>query len=77
MESAADDIHEKLNDVVDTQTHFRLKEAQGRAFAEDLHDRVMFWSIGESVIVLIIGLGQVLVLRSFFTEKKTSGITTH
>ena len=75
MESAAYDIHEKLNDVGDTQTHFRLREAQGRAFAEDLHDRVMYWSIGESIIVLIIGLGQVLVLRSFFTEKKTSGIT--
>ena len=77
MESAAGDIHDKMNDVVDTQTHFRLREAQGRAFAEDLHDRVMFWSIGETVIVLMIGLGQVLVLRSFFTEKKTSGITVH
>ena len=75
MESASEDIHQKMNDLVDIQTHFRLREAQGRAFAEDLHDRVMFWSIGESIIVLIIGLGQVLVLRSFFTEKKTSGIT--
>lgn len=77
MESASEDIHQKMNDLVDIQTHFRLREAQGRAFAEDLHDRVMFWSIGESIIVLIIGLGQVLVLRSFFTEKKTSGITNH
>lgn len=77
METAAEDIHEKINDVADTQTHFRLREAQGRAFAEDLHDRVMYWSIGESIVVLIIGLGQVLVLRSFFTEKKTSGITNH
>lgn len=74
METAGQTIHDSLSDVLDDQTHFKLREAQGRAFAEDLNQRVMIWSIGESVIVLIIGIGQVLVLRSFFTEKKTSGI---
>ena len=36
------------------------------------HSHVMMWSNGESVTVLIIEIGQVLVLRSFFTEKKIS-----
>lgn len=74
METAGQNIHDNLNEALDDQTYFKLHEAQGRAFAEDLNHHVMLWSISESVIVLLIGIGQVLVLRSFFTEKKSSGI---
>ncbi|KAL4216747.1 Transmembrane emp24 domain-containing protein 7 [Mactra antiquata] len=74
METAGQSIHENLNDILDDQTYFKLHEAQGRAFAEDLNHHVMLWSISESIIVLLIGIGQVLVLRSFFTEKKSSGL---
>ncbi len=70
MESAAVTIHEALKVILDYQTHHRLREAQGRAFAEELNERVHYWSIGESIIILCIGVGQVLVLRSFFTDKK-------
>lgn len=70
METSAVTIHEALKVVIDYQTHHKLREAQGRAFAEDLNERVQYWSIGESIIILIIGIGQVLVLRSFFTDKK-------
>lgn len=77
MESATEDIHSSLNDVIDSQTHFKLREATGRIFAEDLHARVNYWSIGETLIILMIGLGQVFILRSFFTDKKTSGMPIH
>ena len=70
METSAVTIHEALKVVVDYQTHHRLRESQGRGFAEDLNERVQYWSIGESLIVLVIGVGQVLVLRSFFTDKR-------
>jgi len=70
METASVSIHEALKVILDYQTHHRLREAQGRAFAEELNERVQLWSIGESIIVLIIGVGQVMVLRSFFTDKK-------
>ncbi|KAL3884632.1 hypothetical protein ACJMK2_024759 [Sinanodonta woodiana] len=74
MESTSQNIFESLNNILDLQTYFRNRENQGRAFAEDLNKRVMYWSIGESFVVLVIGIGQVLVLRSFFTEKKSSGV---
>ena len=70
METAAVTIHEALKVVIDYQTHHRLREAQGRAFAEDLNERVQMWSVGESLIVLLVGIGQVLILRSFFTDRK-------
>jgi emp24/gp25L/p24 family/GOLD. len=72
MESSTQEIHKRLNSVIDYQTHHRLREAQGRKRAEDLNERVMWWSILETLAVLIITVGQVLVLKNFFAEKKPS-----
>lgn len=75
METAAVQIHEAMKVTSDYQTHFRLRESQGRSFAEDLNEKVMLWSLGESLMILVIGVGQILVLRSFFSDKKSaSGI---
>ena len=49
-------IHEALKVTTDYQTHFRLRESQGRSFAEDLNEKVMLWSIGESLMILVIGI---------------------
>ena len=43
METSAVTIHEALKVILDYQTHHRLREAQGRAFAEELNERVHFW----------------------------------
>ncbi|KAI8785638.1 transmembrane emp24 domain-containing protein 3 [Biomphalaria glabrata] len=76
METSSVNIFESLKSVLDYQTHHRLREAQGRAFAEDLNERVLYWSIGESLVIILIGIGQILVLRSFFTNThKTSAST--
>jgi len=72
LESSAEGIHDRLKRIDDLQTHHRLREATGRKRAEDLNERVMWWSIGQTALVLICGIGQVFVLRSFFTEKRTS-----
>jgi len=70
MESSAQTIHEKLKVVDDYQTHHRLREATGRKQAEDLNERVLWWSLGQTAVLLLIGIGQVIVLRSFFTDKR-------
>lgn len=72
MESASVSVHNSLNEVTDYQTHLMLREASGRAFAEFLNERVFYWSICETVAVLLIGIGQIIVLRSFFTDKRPS-----
>ncbi|KFQ94257.1 Transmembrane emp24 domain-containing protein 7, partial [Nipponia nippon] len=56
MESACVSIHEALKSVIDYQTHFRLREAQGRSRAEDLNTRVAYWSIGEAIILLVVSI---------------------
>lgn len=74
MESTCISIHEILKVVADTQTKYRLREAQDRIRAEDLNARVSYWSIGEAFIIGVVSIGQVFMLRSFFKEKTTASI---
>lgn len=48
------------------------REAQGRKRAEDLNERVLWWSIAEAFAILAISITQVLVLRNFFTDRSPS-----
>jgi len=77
MESAAQDIHENMRSVVDYQTHHRLREAQGRKRAEDLNERVMIWSIFVTIAIFFAVMGQVFVLKSWFSEKKPSQLYSY
>lgn len=63
-------IHEALKMVRDYQTHHRLREMGGRDEAEFLNERVQYWSIGESIVFVCIGLTTVFVLRRFFASKR-------
>ncbi|KAL7292027.1 hypothetical protein TKK_0014311 [Trichogramma kaykai] len=70
MESSAQEIHKNLNSILDYQTHHRLREAQGRKRAEDLNERVLWWSAQEAIAIMVISAAQVLVLKNFFTDRK-------
>lgn len=72
MESSMNEVHESLSKVIDFQTHHRLQEAQGRKRAEDLNERVLWWSLLETIVIATIAIGQVVILRNFFSEKKPS-----
>lgn len=72
LETSADKIHDALRVVHEYQTHHRLREAVGRDVAEHLSYRVQYWSLGETVLFVVVALAQVLILRRFFTEKRTS-----
>nr|XP_057945715.1 transmembrane emp24 domain-containing protein 3 [Doryrhamphus excisus] len=72
LESTCVSIHEILKVVAESQTWYRLREAHDRTRADQLLERVTFWSIGETILLFIIGIGQVMLLRSFFSDKKGS-----
>lgn len=76
LEMSAKNIHESLNSIIDYQTHHRIRETQGRKRAEDLNERVLWWSFTETLSILIITITQVMVLRNFFAEKKPSQMGT-
>lgn len=77
MESACVTIHEALKTVIDSQTHYRLREAQDRARAEELNSRVSYWSVGETVALFLVSFSQVLLLKSFFTDKRPAPRVAH
>uniref|UniRef100_A0A1B6L2C8 GOLD domain-containing protein n=1 Tax=Graphocephala atropunctata TaxID=36148 RepID=A0A1B6L2C8_9HEMI len=70
MEVSSQEIHQSLKSIVDYQTHHRLREAQGRKRAEDLNNRVFWWSLMETMAILVVSVGQVFILKNFFSEKK-------
>eukprot|EP00112_Aurelia_sp_Birch-Aquarium-sp1_P014148 Seg3034.2 transcript_id=Seg3034.2/GoldUCD/mRNA.D3Y31 product="Transmembrane emp24 domain-containing protein 7" protein_id=Seg3034.2/GoldUCD/D3Y31 len=70
LETSASNIHEALKVVIDYQTHHRLREMTGRDEAEYLNERVQYWSIGQTVTIVVVSLLQVYVLRNFFAEKR-------
>lgn len=45
--------------VDDYQTHHRLREATGRKRAEQLNERVLLWSLGQTALIVLIGISQV------------------
>ncbi|CAG9764561.1 unnamed protein product [Ceutorhynchus assimilis] len=73
METSTVDTHKYLNLIIDLQTHHRLREAQSQKRAEDLNERVLIWSILETVSVIIIAASQTFMLKSFFSEKRPVG----
>lgn len=73
LESSAYTIHEMLKHVSDYQTHHRMKERIGRELAEFLCDRVQNWSVGQTVIIIIVGFGQVYMLKKLFNKTPPRG----
>ncbi|XP_055385128.1 transmembrane emp24 domain-containing protein 7 [Condylostylus longicornis] len=70
LETSSQNIHKSLNQILDAQTHHRLREAQGRKRAEDLNERVLVWAFVETLAILVIAITQILVLKNFFSDRK-------
>jgi len=70
IESSAVQIHESLNTIIDYQTHHRLQEARSRSLAEYIFERVNYWSIGQTLIMLGMSFIQVFTLKRLFIDKR-------
>lgn len=68
METSLYKSFENLKSVIDYQKHHLLRESQGRTFAEEVNERVQYWSVGQTFVILVVGIGQILVVRSFFSD---------
>eukprot|EP00062_Callorhinchus_milii_P022105 gi/632979537/ref/XP_007906526.1/ PREDICTED: transmembrane emp24 domain-containing protein 3-like [Callorhinchus milii] len=70
MESTCVSIHEAMNSIIGSQSSQRLQEASDRLHSDDLNHHVIYWSVGEALVLFVVSLGQVVLLKSFFTEKR-------
>ena len=69
MESNLERIYQRCSRAIRYQVMYRNSEGRSRYQAEQLHDHIQWWSIGETLIIFISSVGQILVLRNFFTDK--------
>ncbi|VDN01480.1 unnamed protein product [Thelazia callipaeda] len=58
LDTSALAIGDRLKLIGDYQTHHRLREATGRKRAEDLNERVLLWSLGQTVVIITLGIVQ-------------------
>jgi hypothetical protein len=72
LEQSSANIHENLNSLIEAQTHYRLNENKGRKRAEDLNSKVLWWSLSEAAVVITITIAQVVILKNFFSDKKST-----
>lgn len=54
---------------------FFQQEALGRRYAEELNERVLWWSVMQTFVIISIGISQVLILMNFF-DKPTASISS-
>jgi len=67
-------IHANLQSVNDMVNEDKIHDLRGFKFALSLKNRVNYWSIGQMSFIIVIGIGQIFILRGLFTEKRTTGI---
>lgn len=76
LENSCDEIHNKLTYVVNYQRDYRLIESIGRHLAEALRTHISWWFVTQTLAILCAGLGQLFVLKRFFTEKSSGNNST-
>ncbi|TPP63230.1 hypothetical protein FGIG_04142 [Fasciola gigantica] len=59
-------ISMKLHKASGIQLRERVLQTISAKFGEQLNSRVMYWSIGQGVLIILVALSQVYTLRSMF-----------
>lgn len=71
MEKSIQKISEDLAAIVEEQEYYRWREQIHRNTAESTNARVQWWSIFESVLLILMSVGQVYYLRRLFPTPST------
>lgn len=74
MEMTTVEMHLNLRRTVGYQTHHRLRESMGHKRAEILNERVFWWSLTCTTAILFVSIGQVVILRKFFSGENVNGL---
>ena len=56
--------------MVDHQSYMRQREEHHRDMTESTNAKVLWWTIGESTVLLILALWQIVYIRKFFEVKR-------
>ncbi|KAF5395038.1 Transmembrane emp24 domain-containing protein 7 [Paragonimus heterotremus] len=65
--STVHNIAVHLSKITNTQVRERMLNSLSFNFGAQLNSRVFYWSLGQSILIILVGIGQVFVLRSLFS----------
>ena len=70
LEEIVGNLNERLTEIIKQQEYSREKEAIFKDESEDINSRIMFFTVFQTIIILISGLWQIWSLRRFFISRK-------
>lgn len=70
LEEIVNNLNERLTEVIKQQEYSREKEALFKDESEDINSRIMFFTIFQTIIILVSGFWQIGSLRKFFISRK-------
>ncbi|XP_038670164.1 transmembrane emp24 domain-containing protein 3-like [Scyliorhinus canicula] len=72
LESSCNSIHFALSNVAKLQTQQRVQAAIDRLHAENIRTHIIYWASSETIILFLVTIGQVIILKRFFTDKRVN-----
>jgi len=68
------DVSEELNEglltLTDHQAYMRRREENHRRTLDSTRSRVLYWTVGETLVLLALSAWQILYIRAFFETKR-------
>ncbi|CAH8626548.1 unnamed protein product [Heterobilharzia americana] len=64
-------IHSTIYNAVTQLFENRVLLTRSYSYAVSLNKRVLYWSLGQAIIIILFGIGQVIVMRSFFSSSSS------
>eukprot|EP01100_Stratorugosa_tubuloviscum_P015769 TRINITY_DN936_c0_g1_i1.p1 TRINITY_DN936_c0_g1~~TRINITY_DN936_c0_g1_i1.p1 ORF type:complete len:236 (-),score=111.94 TRINITY_DN936_c0_g1_i1:242-901(-) len=63
-------LNDKAREILKAQAYLKVREWEMRDESESMNGKVVWWSIGETILLVCAGLWQIRHLRNFFHQKK-------
>lgn len=61
---------DQVQQITKEQNYQRSREERFRQTSESTSQRVLWWALAQAIVLVVVGLGQMLHLKSFFEAKK-------
>lgn len=69
MRTAAERLHGKLLTIENSQFYHFHREKRHRETLESTNTRVVFWTVTEAIVVLLLTAGQIVMVRTWFSKQ--------
>jgi hypothetical protein len=70
LEEVTKVVTDRINEIIKAQEYGRQKEALFKDESEDINSRVMWFTIFQTLVILVSGVWQIFSLRRFFISRK-------